>query len=130
MKRAPSADPPPLDLFFGGPLPATAAPPPARRPRAPGRLVPPPIAVGPSVDRVPTCQRWHEVAAECPEGRSAAAHCWPVDGIGWAHVVTDVGILCVPGEMCAGPQILPVGGLLVGQRTSDAQRLGELGGRY
>jgi hypothetical protein len=125
---------PPNSLFFGEPI----------RPETPPTVAPVTLALVPvwAAPKLlaagePTHQAWHDVAAECPEGRSAAEHCWPVDGRGLVHVVSpgdehDQKIRCVTGERnpeVGGCCLVPIGGLKGGQRTTHAQRLAELGAR-
>ncbi len=122
----------PLDLFFGMPIPA-AAPVASRRKHAAATAVHTPSKSGGE----PLYQWWHDVAAECPDGRTAAEHCWPVDGKGWAHVVVGLSTApasfrCVPAQRHpkhAASVMLPVGGLAPGERISHAQSRAELAGR-
>lgn len=69
--------------------------------------MPPPEVHGP---------RWLALAAECPDGRDAAAHC-PKHGLPHVHVlaVDDKTIVCGPRRA-----------LRPGERTTDAQRYVDL----
>lgn len=133
-KKRPFEGAAPLQLFIGGPVAVTPSP------AAPVTLaLMPAKSTAPKVLSAgePTRQAWHDVAAECPDGRSATEHCWPVDGRGLVHVVPrgdehDQQIRCVAGERnpeVGGCCYVPIGGLKGGERTTHAQRLAELGAR-
>lgn len=132
MKRRALETTAPLDLFDARPFVVTPSPEAVRVPASPRAVYAPilPGAASSTVQREPLDQRWHDMAAECPAHRSAAAHCWPVDGKGWAHLVEGDGApRCVPAVQVLG-EMRPVAGLQGWERTTDAQRLAELGGRY
>lgn len=136
-KKSLIGGPPPDSLFFGDPI-RPASPPTAKAMplREPVITRPAPVIQAGAPVREPISQAWHEVAAECPDGRTAAEHCWPVDGKAWVHLVEagdqrDQVIRCVPGERnteVGGQCYVPVGGL-AGGRTTHAHRLAEFGAR-